>query len=366
MGADKIILIFLALFAVAGGIDRIFGNRFGLGKEFEKAIQLMGPLFLTMSGMLVLAPFIAELISPIIIPVYGFLGADPAIFAGSFLACDMGGYSLASELSENSDAIRLGGIIVSSMLGSTITFTIPVAMGVVQKVDRKTAAKGLLCGTVTIPAGVFVGGLIAGCSPLYVIKNMILIIILALLIAIGLWKFEKILLIAFSGFGGFMTALSTVGLIIAIIQRSCGITIISSLAPLDGVFIIIGDIAIVLAGAFPLMFIVKKILRRPLLRLSERIRVNEVSVSSLLTTLINSIPVFDSVKNMDERGKVINMAFAVSGAFVFGDHLAFTAGVDPQGIIALIASKLTAGICALLVAMLVTRKTTPEKEQINV
>ena len=110
------------------------------------------------------------------------------------------------------------------------------------------------------------------------------------------------------------------------------------------------------------MFIVKKLLNKPLLCLADKIGVNEHSISGLLTSLINSIPVFDSIKDMDERGKVINMAFAVSGAFVFGDHLAFCAGVDPKGIIALIIGKLVAGLCALLVAMLITRKTTHSKE----
>ena len=352
MGADKIILIILAAFAVVGGVDRIFGSRLGLGKEFEKAISLMGPLFLTMSGMLILAPLLAKLMSPVVIPVYGFLGADPAIFAGSFLACDMGGYSLAAALSSDTDAVRLGGIIVSSMLGVTVTFTIPVAMGIVEKHDRAAVSKGLLCGTVTIPVGVFAGGMAAGLSPLYVMKNMVPIILLSLLIAVGLWKFERILVRCFSIFGTFMTALSTAGLILAIVQRASGRVIISDLAPLEDVFIIIGEIAIVLAGAFPLMFLVKKLLNKPLLRLSKILKINEVSVSSLVTSFVNSIPVFESVKDMDENGKIINMAFAVSGAFVFGDHLAFCAGADSRGIVALIVAKLSAGICAVLVAML--------------
>ena len=366
MGADKIILIFLAFFAVIGGIDRIFGSRFGLGKEFEKAISLMGPLFLTMSGMLVLAPVIAKVISPVVIPVYGFLGADPAIFAGSILACDMGGYSLAGSLSSDPNAVRLGGIIVSSMLGATVTFTIPVAMGVVQKDDRQAVSKGLLCGTVTIPVGVFVGGVAAGLSPLYILKNMLPIALLSLIIAIGLWKFERILVKCFSIFGVFMTALSTAGLVLAIVQRASGLVILSDLAPLDGVFTIIGEIAIVLAGAFPLMFIVKKLLQKPMSGLSKALKINEHSTGGLLTTLINSIPVFEAVKDMDERGKILNMAFAVSGAFVFGDHIAFTAGADPKGIVALIAAKLSAGLCALLVAMLfISSAERRKKKEIN-
>ena len=47
MGVDKIILIVMAFFAVLGGIDRIFGSRFGLGESFERGILLMGQLFLS-------------------------------------------------------------------------------------------------------------------------------------------------------------------------------------------------------------------------------------------------------------------------------------------------------------------------------
>ena len=357
MEADKIILTVMAILAVVGGVDRISGNRFGLGKEFEKGILLMGQLFLSMSGMLVLAPVIAKALSPVIIPTYNLFGADPAMFAGSFLACDMGGYPLASELTDNADAIRLGGIIASSMLGVTVTFTVPVAMGVISGADRRSAAKGLLCGIITVPIGIFVGGLVAGCSPIFVLKNIIPIIILSLLIALGLWKFERILVGCFTLFGRFMTALSIVGLLLAIIQRFCGVTIIAELAHLDEAFTVIGDIALVLAGAFPLMYIITKILRRPLRYFGKRMGINESSVNGLLTSLINSIPVFSSIKDMNERGKVINMAFAVSGAFVFGDHLAFTAGNDPRGILPLITGKLCAGICAVIVAMVFTKNT---------
>jgi len=355
MSADKVIFIIICIFAVIGGIDRMIGNRFGLGAAFEKGILTMGPLLLTMSGMIVLAPVIADLLEPVIVPFYELLGADPAMFAGSFFACDMGGYSLAREFSTNENAVRLGGIIASSMLGVTITFTIPVAMGVVSVEDRPHVAKGILCGILTIPFGIFVGGLVVGCSPIFILKNMLPIIILALIIAIGLWKFEKILITIFTIFGRFMTALATFGLIVALIQKLTGWTIIKGIAPISESFIIVGEIALLLAGAFPLMFIVTKLLKKPLQKLGKKVCINESSMNGLLTNLLNSIPVFDSVKDMDIRGKVINMAFAVSASFVFGDHLAFTAGYDPKAILGLIAGKLTAGICALVLAFFITR-----------
>ena len=73
-------------FAVLGALDRIFGSRLGLGREFEKGILTSGELIMTMAGIMVLAPAISDLLVPIVSPVYAFFGADPAMFAGSLLA----------------------------------------------------------------------------------------------------------------------------------------------------------------------------------------------------------------------------------------------------------------------------------------
>ena len=59
---------------------------------------------------------------------------------------------------------------------------------------------------------------------------------------------------------------------------------------------------------------------------------------------------------MDARGKVINVAFAVSAAFVFGDHLGFTAGFAPEMLIPVIVAKLLSGAAAVALALVLTRK----------
>ena len=55
----------MAVFSVLGALDRIFGNRIGLGKEFERAVNMAGVLALSMIGMIVLSPLIANLLSPV-------------------------------------------------------------------------------------------------------------------------------------------------------------------------------------------------------------------------------------------------------------------------------------------------------------
>ncbi len=49
----------------------------------------MGALGLAMVGMTALAPVLAHLLGPVIIPLYEMLGANPSMFAGTLLACDM-------------------------------------------------------------------------------------------------------------------------------------------------------------------------------------------------------------------------------------------------------------------------------------
>ena len=61
----------------------------------------MGSLALAMSGIICLAPVIARILRPLIVPCYHFLGADPSIFAGTCVANDMGGYSLAVTLADS-------------------------------------------------------------------------------------------------------------------------------------------------------------------------------------------------------------------------------------------------------------------------
>lgn len=358
MSFHEILIAIMAGFAVLGAIDRIFGNRWGLGQEFENGILAMGSLALAMVGIVSLAPVLAAVLKPAVVPVYGFLGADPAMFAGTILANDMGGGALAVQMTTDYQAAMLGGVLTGAMLGATIVFTIPVAMGILKEEDRPAMAKGILCGIVTIPLGVFVGGLVAGFPVMMVLRNLVPIVLIAVLIALGLWRAERAMVKGFEVFGKFVVIVVTIGLAAAIAEALTGYAIIPGMAPISEGFETVGTIAIVLAGAFPLVFVITKLLRKPLMAVGQRLGINDAAAAGLIASLANSIATFGMVKDMNERGKVINIAFAVSAAFVFGDHLGFTAGFAPEMMGAMIAGKLVGGISAVAVAMWLTRRET--------
>mgnify|MGYP001064461605 FL=1 len=356
MSFHEILIAVMAVFAVAGAIDRIFGNRWGLGKEFEEGILAMGSLALAMVGIVCLAPVLAGLLKPVIVPVFAFLGADPAMFAGTILACDMGGGALAVELAASHPAAMLGGVLTGSMLGATVVFTIPVAMGILEEKDRPVMAQGILCGIVTIPLGVLAGGLTAGFPIGMVLRNLIPIVIIAALIALGLWRAENAMVRGFEVFGKLVVAVVTVGLAAAVVEALTGFVIIPGMAPISDGFETVGTIAIVLAGAFPLVFVITKLLRKPLMAAGRWLGINDAAAAGLIASLANSIATFGMVKDMTRRGKVVNIAFAVSAAFVFGDHLGFTAGFAPEMIGPMIVGKLVGGVSAIAVAMWLTGK----------
>lgn len=356
MAVYDIIIWIMAGFALLGAVDRIIGNRLGLGTRFEEGILAMGSLALAMLGIIAIAPVMATVLKPVVVPVFEFLGADAAMFAGTILACDMGGGALAVEMTADPQAAALGGVITGSMMGATIVFTIPLALGILQPEDRPALAKGVLCGIVTIPLGILVGGLVAGFPAMMVLRNLIPIVLIAALIAVGLWLSENAMIKGFTVFGKAITVIITAALAIAIVQELTGITLIEGMAPLSEGFETVGAIAIILAGAFPLVFALTRLLQKPLLKLGKLLHVNDTAAAGLVATLANSIATFGMVKDMDRRGKVINIAFAVSAAFVFGDHLGFTAGFAPALLPSVIAGKLAGGAAAVALAVLLTRK----------
>lgn len=356
MSFHEILIAIMAIFAAVGAVDRIFGNRLGLGKDFEEGVLAMGSLGLAMIGVVCLAPVLAAVLKPVVVPVFTFLGADPAMFAGFLLACDMGGGALARELTADPQAAALGGILTGSMLGATLVFTIPVALGILEEGDRPALARGVLCGMVTIPLGLLTGGLAAGFPLGMILRNLVPIVLFAALISLGLWKWENAMIAGFATFGKAVVGLITVGLGAAIVEELTGFALIPGMAPISEGFQTVGAIAAVLAGAFPLVAVVTRMLRKPLLSLGERLGINQPAAAGLIATLANSIATFHLVGEMDPRGKVVNIAFAVSAAFVFGDHLGFAASFAPEMIGPMILGKLTAGLTAATLALWLTRK----------
>lgn len=346
----------MAIFAVIGALDKITGNHLKLGDEFEKGLHTLGPLSLSMLGMMTIAPVLADLMLPLITPVANAIGFDPSAVAGILIANDMGGAALADSVAANPVLGAFHGLCVASMLGATVSFTIPVALQSAKKENHDDVLLGLLCGISTIPVGCFISGIVMGISPIKVILNLLPAILISLIIVIGLLKFPKATINVFSVFGKIISILITCGLALGIFQTLTGKVIIENTAPLMESAATVFTICITLAGTFPLIAIISKILKKPLSALGKKLELDDMSVIGLIATLANSIATMESADKMNRKGRVLNLAFAVSAAFVFGDHLAFTLSYNGEYIVPVIIGKLVAGITALVLASLLVKK----------
>ncbi|WP_026688859.1 ethanolamine utilization protein EutH [Alteribacter aurantiacus] len=346
----------IAVFAVVGVLDRVFGNRFGYGREFEKAFVAMGPLALAMVGILCFAPVVAEWMAPIIVPVAGVLGVDPSVFVGIFLAVDMGGFPLSVELAKSSDAGLFSGILLATIVGPTFLFTIPVALSLIKKEDHVFLAKGVLVGLVPVPVGVFVGSVVAGFSVEEVLVNLVPVVVVSAGVIVGLWLIPRRMVVLFVWFGKGIVGLFMLMVGVIGFEVLTGLTVVEGTGSVAEAFMIVGVIVLTLSGAFPFVLFLKKVAGSLFEPVARWLRVEKVSVVGIVTSLAHSIPMFQVLEQMDERGKVMNVAFAVSGAFVLGGHLGFTASVAEEMVVPMIVGKLVAGVLAVGVALFVMRR----------
>ena len=366
MSINEVIVWILMICMALGGIDRAIGNKFGLGEKFEEGFNAMGPLALSMVGVYALSPVLAKLLGPIVKPIYGLIGADPAMFAGTLLANDMGGWPLAQQLTDDPNAQMLSGLILGAMMGATVVFTIPVALGIIKVDDRTYLAKGVLAGIVTIPFGVVTSGLVAGMPIGFVLINTVPIIVAAALIAVGLWLIPDGMTKGFLWFGKGLVFIISIGLVIGVFETLTEVQIMPAgweLLPVTEGLAIVGSIGMMLLGAFPAVHLIVTFGAKPLAAVGRLIGVNKSAAGGFIATLANNIAMFEIMKDMDKRGKILNAAFAVSAAFVLGDHLGFTAGVAREMIAPMIAGKLVAGICAVAVAYLLFRNSFPPADE---
>ena len=288
--------------------------------------------------------------------VVSFPWADPAMAATSILACDMGGHSLAYAIADTEQGAQFAGCILGTLLGSIITFMIPVGMTFVKKEYRSYYALGIMIGIISVPIGLFAGGLAAGYSLSMVMRNTVPVLIFSAIVALGLWKKQQLCVKIFNILGYIVVGISTLGFAIGIVQELTPLTVIEDLpSVLDGIKIV-GSIAIVLCGAFPMVDIISRLFVNPLKKMGKLMKIDEVAVVSMLSCTANVMPLLNSCDKMSPSGVVVSLAFCVGANSMFGDFLGFVAGVDSEMIVPMLVSNIAAAVFSLPIAMTVCRK----------
>ena len=108
-------------------------------------------------------------------------------------------------------------------MGSTIIFTIPVALSLIKKEDRPYLGSGVLARMITIPIGCIAGGLVMNMTPHKIsigtiFVNLLPVILIAGLIVLGLWFAPGKMIEGFSKFGTGVTVVITFFTAIAVFE----------------------------------------------------------------------------------------------------------------------------------------------------
>ena len=380
--------------AIAGCLASVIKPESELGQQFVAGIDSIGPIFLPVAGIMASAPYLTAFVSAVFGPAYSVVGADPAMAATTFIAVDMGGYQLADALAETRESWIMA-MVTGYMAGATIVFSIPVALKMLEKRDRKYLALGVMSGLLAIPIGVLVASAIIAVSHPMVREivstnadatyqlalswgqigvNLIPLIIICVALAAGL-KFKPDAMIkGFIVFGRVMESALKIVFVLVVVEYFTGVwsTLFGSfgfdpiIADEEDVFRALevsGAIGMMLCGAFPMVYLIRRYLAKPLAKIGGAVGLSSDATAGLLAGSANVLALFSMVKDLRAKDKVICMAFAVCCAFLFGDHLSFTANFQPNLIVVVLAGKLAAGICAIVFAKLLAVKKAEQLER---
>lgn len=347
---NQIIMIIMAVGAIVGGIDRIMGNRFGYGRKFEEGFLYLGPTALSMVGIICLAPLVSGTLGRAVIPFYRFLGVDPAMF-GSLLAIDMGGYQLSMELASDPMIGRYAGIVASSVFGCTVVFTIPVGMGLVEEKDRSLFARGIMVGLAAMPAALLAGGLVIGMGIGQILHQNLPVLVLSVLLAVGLFWIPERMVKGFELFAFLIKAVITGGLILAAVAYMTGLVLLPGMAPVEEAMAVVSSIGVVLLGSLPVTEFLQRVLKRPCTALGARIGLDSMGILGLLVSIVSPIPALTMLKDMNTKGKIVNVAYMVSSASMLAAHLGFTVSAQPDMLPALLTAKMAGSAAAIVLGL---------------
>lgn len=376
-----IIIYIIMLCAVLGAFGAIRNANEGIGKEFMEGIYTIGPIFANSAGIMASIPFISKFIEKFFGPMFDKIGADPAIAATSILATDMGGYQLADVLKVSYEGWIMA-MIVGLMAGATIVFTIPLGLPMLDKRDHKYMALGILSGLLAIPFGVFISTVIIlfsntkirttidttsdpthlfQISMTTIFTNLLPLIIFVVVTAIGLYFFSDIMIKLFIFFGRILDACIKLVFVFSVVEIFTGLftnvfggwgfdPIMADKKDNFRALENAGNIAIMLSGAFPMVYLIRKYFSSSLHRIGNKVGLSEVGSAGFIATIANILAMLKLVRDMPPKDKVLNIAFGVCAAFLLGDHLSYSANFQPTLIPAVLIGKLSGGIIAIIFA----------------
>lgn len=341
---------FMLIFAALGLLDEILGGRLGLREEFERGLATMGGLCLSVVGFYAIGVSFVQNHAEAIAARTAGLPFDPSLIVGCLLAPDMGALGIALELAAAPALAIFTGAMVAGGLGMTVGYQLPVFLAAVKKDEIPGLMRGFIFGLVTLPPGLAAGGLLLGLSPAVLLRNMIPILLLCAALIAAFRFVPGGTMRVLTAFGNVVRVVSYVFFALAVIGVFAPDHALTDSALVKDILFMVLRMVIVACGGMVLSHIVLRRFPKQIRWVGERLGVNNEAVMGLILSCTQSLAMLPLYSRMDKKGRVMNAAFSVCGAYVVGGQFAFVSSLATNAQSgAYVACKLLSGLLAVFV-----------------
>jgi ethanolamine transporter len=115
---------------------------------------------------------------------------------------------------------------------------------------------------------------------------------------------------------------------------------------------VIVRIGVFLGGILPIFALIHRRLKKPLEWLAEKVQLSPKSISYLILSTSNDIPVLMNLKELEDDGITVNVAYLMAAAYTIGDFLAFSMQFAPKLAFPMMFGRLVSGFLMIVICLL--------------
>lgn len=358
----NIVIFILLIFSAVGFLDKIFHLQWGLSESFDRGLLTMGSMALSIVGVCSVGVTFIQNHIDIIIHVSSFLPIDPSLMIGALLAPDMGGFSMIQQITQSPDILVLNGVILSSLLGQTLSFQFPVFLSAIPKNEHAHLMRGFIIGIIIVPIGLLCAGILLRMSISSFLYQWIPILLICCLIAICIFRFPHRTIQCFRYLATIIQWLTYFMFFIAVVGIFLPQYAYAKTTLVTDAIITSFRISIIVSGSLVLSEIILKKLKKQIHYFAQKLQINDISMMGLILSCATSLAIFPLYQRMDSKGKILNAAFAVSGAYFLGGQLGFISSMCNHNIVMIyILTKIICGLLSVLIMSLLYEKITKKQ-----
>ena len=388
------IIYILMICMMLGCIGAIKDSSCGIGFEFCEGIRQLGVIIIPIAGVMAALPYLNIFVEGAFTNIAKVMGHDTAVWAGMLLPPDMGGNILAYSIASVPETWIIA-LFISFILGANVTFGIPLAFAMVTERDSKYMSLGILCGLIACPVGITASCLLCmythplirnGISTTMaateqisltwpvIFMNLLPVYILCGAIAAGMWMAPQKMVKGFYIFGKMLNGLLCIIFAMAVAEYFTGLgstiwsgwafnPIAADSADSNRALEIAGYCAMMLGGAYPMMYLLQKYVGKRLAKLGNRLGVSSIGCLGIVASAVTLVAMFRNYAKMPPMDKVRSAAWALCGGYILADHLVYCYNFQPALYGCLLIGKITGGVLAMILVSVAARKTVLNMEE---